>query len=149
MVSGAPRPPCLHLGDDPTTPWRAAGERDGASFPVVPEPGQYQTHSHCTASSVQGVRRMKRERLVTDCPGSLEYRTRVGSLLEAEEDSSQVNRRVGDLTWRLATRSASQLDSRPRPVLAGGTPQTTLGTNSQASIHLGHRRWDDGLAHIP
>lgn len=47
--------------------------------------------------------------------------------MKPEEDSSQVNKRVGDLTWRLATRSASQLDSRSRPVLAGDIPQTTLG----------------------
>ena len=134
MVSSAPRPLCLHLGDDPTTPgWRAAGERDGVFFPVSPESGTIPDTVTTQALSVQGMGRMQRKRVITDCPPKSRIpnwgrgrggRARVS--LKPEEDSSQMNKRVGDLTWRLETQQAL-LDSHSCPLLAGDTQQTTTG----------------------
>ena len=135
MVSSAPRPLCLHLGDDPTTPgWRAAGERDGAFFPVSPEPGTIpdtqSPHKPCLSREWEGCRGSTSSQTVLR---SLEYQTgaeggggRAGVSLKTEEDSSQMNKRVGDLTWRLATQQAL-LDSHLCPLLAGDTQQTTTG----------------------
>ena len=84
MVSSAPRPLSLHLDDDPTTPgWRAAGERDGAFFPVSPEPGTIpdtqSPHKPCLSREWEGCRESASAQTVLQ---SLEYQTGDGGFLE-------------------------------------------------------------------
>ena len=103
-------------------------------FPCVPRARDNTRHTVTTqALSVQGMGRMQRKHVITDCPPKSRIPNwgrggggRAGVSLKTEEDSSQMNKRVGDLTWCLSTQQAL-LDSHSCPLLAGDTQQTTTG----------------------